>query len=42
MKTVQKIQNDKIFTENLILIDKPKKWPNFANWPNAFFHGQRS
>jgi len=46
MKTVQKIQKDKIFNENLILQwqteQMAKKWPNFTKWPNAFFHGQRS
>ena len=46
MKTVQKLQKEKIFNENLILQwqtkKMAKKWPNFAKWPNVFFHGQPS
>ena len=37
MKTVQKIQNDKIFNENLILSDKPKKWPILQIGQMRFF-----
>jgi len=39
MKTVQKIQKDKLFNENLVHSDK---LPNFTQWPSAFLHGQRT
>ena len=42
MKTLQKIQKDKLFYENLVSQwQTEKKMPNFTQWPSAFLHGQR-